>query len=509
MIAEEAQKAKAAFVAKVSHEFRTPLNMIIGLVDLMVKAPGIYGSELPPALMEDLQIVDRSCRHLAALVNDVLALSQAEAGRLVLYREWVDLGEIVHEALDVVRPLVEKKALSLEVDAPRGTPRVYCDKTRVRQVILNLLSNAARFTEVGQIVVRIAPRDGHVAVSVSDTGPGIEPDDAQHIFEPFTQAATSLWRDTGGSGLGLSISKQFVELHGGRIWLESQPGVGSTFSFELPIVPPAGPPTGPTRWMSEEWIWRERRSRTAPAGGPPRPRLVVCDPSGDLAAALRRLVDDEIEIASVSDPGILRREVEACPAHAIFVNAPAPERLWPAVCTVKQQVADTPVFGWSVQPQLRRVTEAGAAGYLVKPIERHDLEQALQQALSPARRVLIVDDDPDVLRLWSLMLRTCDQGLEIVTATSGAEALEKMRSSPPHLVLLDVVMPGMDGWQVLAHKRQDATLRDIPVVLVSAQDPVEQPPTSPGLLLAPGEAIPLSRLLRCSLEMSARLQAPD
>lgn len=508
LIAEEAQKAKAAFVAKVSHEFRTPLNMIIGLVDLMVKTPEIYGQELPPALVEDLNIVYRSCRHLAAMVNDVLALSQAEAGRLVLYREWVDVVDVVREALDVVRPLIEKKGLTLAVDVAAEIPKVYCDKTRIRQVVLNLLSNAARFTETGGISVRVMLRDGRVIVHVSDTGPGIAPEEAEHIFEPFTQASGHLWRDTGGSGLGLSISKQFVELHGGRIWLESAPGAGSTFSFELPVSPPILPVAGPTRWISEEWPWRERRSRSERSSAALRPRVIVCDCDDDLATLLEHTVGEGIEIAQTRDIEALRTELRACPAHAVLVNVSSPAHMWTTVHSIRREIQDTPIFGCTIRPRLEHVLRAGACEYLVKPVERHHLEQALCKGRQPVRRVLIVDDDPDVLHLWELMLRACDGGLEIITATSGSEALAHLQARHPDLVLLDVLMPDMDGWEVLERKRRDATLQDIPVVLVSAQDLTEQPVASDVLLVTIGGGIPLNKLVRCCLSLSAELLRP-
>ena len=237
-LAEEAQKSKAAFVAKVSHEFRTPLNMIIGLVALLTESPNVYGRQLPAELFEDLKIVRRNCEHLSGLVTDVLDLSQAEAGRLALRKERVNLAEIVEEALDVVWALLDKKHLRSEVQVPADLPLVYCDRRRIRQVILNLVSNAARFTDRGGIQVRVQPQGDLVAVSVIDTGPGILPEDLERIFEPFSQGSGELGGDRGGSGLGLSISKQFIEMHGGHIWIESQFGAGTTISFDVPISPP-------------------------------------------------------------------------------------------------------------------------------------------------------------------------------------------------------------------------------------------------------------------------------
>ncbi|MCX7838270.1 MAG: HAMP domain-containing histidine kinase, partial [Anaerolineae bacterium] len=242
LLAEEAQRAKAAFVANVSHEFRTPLNMIIGLVDLLLETPDIYGSDLPPALLEDLEIVHRNCEHLASMITDVLDLSQIEAGRLALHREQVNLAEVIERAVALTQPLIEKKGLSLQVSVPPDLPEVYCDRTRIRQVIVNLVSNAARLTERGSIRITAQHDANQIIVSVSDTGPGIAPEDAQRIFQPFYRGKTG---GQTGSGLGLSISKHFVELHDGEMSFESTVGVGTTFRFSLPIspfVPPTTPP---------------------------------------------------------------------------------------------------------------------------------------------------------------------------------------------------------------------------------------------------------------------------
>ena len=237
-VAEEAQKAKATFVAKVSHELRTPLNMIIGLVTLMIEAPEIYAVTLSPEMRKDLGIVNRNCEHLSHMVNDVLNLTQMEAGRLVLRRERLDLRKVIEAAVQSTSPLLEKKGLFMRQEIPPDLPLIYCDPTRIQQVVLNLVSNAVRFTDLGGITLRIEEQNQDVIVSVTDTGPGIRPEDRERIFEPFCQGTLGPWQGRGGSGLGLTISKQFIEQHGGRIWLDSEPGKGTTFYFSLPTVEP-------------------------------------------------------------------------------------------------------------------------------------------------------------------------------------------------------------------------------------------------------------------------------
>jgi signal transduction histidine kinase len=245
-IAEEARQAKAEFVANVSHELRTPLNMIIGFADVISQSPQVYGRRLPPSLMTDIAAIRRNADHLAALVNDVLDLSQVEAGRMALSRDWVALAPMLDEAVAVVQALFKARGLYLELEirldaTTTQLPLVFCDVTRIRQVIINLLGNAGRFTDVGGVLLRCGVGDDEAVISVADTGPGIAEEDQQRIFEPFQQADVSTRRRHGGSGLGLTISKQFVEMHGGRMWLESQLGVGTTIYFSLPLDQPTPP----------------------------------------------------------------------------------------------------------------------------------------------------------------------------------------------------------------------------------------------------------------------------
>jgi len=510
-IAEEAQRAKTAFVASVSHEFRTPLNMIIGLVDLMFESPEIYDVVLSPKMREDLEVVRRNCEHLSNMINDVLDLTQTEIGQLALHRERVDLREIIESSVEAVRPLLEKKRLALQVEFPDDLPEVYCDRTRIRQVILNLMSNAARFTEVGGITITVAHQDRQVQVGVIDTGPGIAPEDAGRIFEPFWQGTKPLWRDKGGSGLGLSISKRFVELHGGRMWFESKPGVGTSFFFTLPISMPMEHIVRPGHQLREEWVWREQAFK---AGQPTstdqlvKPRVIVCDETGMLYPRFTRCLDG-VEFVNAGDLVQAERNLRECPASALVINAVTADDPWALVEAVRKQAPGTPVIGCSVPRLTERALSAGALGYLIKPITRADLENALAAVGGPVRRVMVVDDDSEFLQLISRMLYTCDSALEIVTASSGEEALTALRGTLPDLILLDIVMPGMDGWQVLEAMRGDERLKDVSTFFVSAQDPAEQPLVSEFLLATMNGGLSLSKLLRCSLEISALLLAPE
>jgi signal transduction histidine kinase/CheY-like chemotaxis protein len=503
-VAEEAQKTKTAFVAKVSHEFRTPLNMILGLVNLIVETPEVYDRPLPPDVLEDLQIVYRNCQHLSGMIDDVLALSQAEAGRVTLHRERVNVTELITSAVGVVQPLLAKKALWLETDLDGDLPEVYCDRTRIRQVILNLVSNAARFTEEGGLRVRAAQQNAHVVVSVMDTGPGIAPEDAERIFEPFCQGIGRLWRDKRGSGLGLSISKQFVELHGGQIRFQSEPGVGTTFTFDLPISPPIQPDSTPSRWITENWEWFERTSRYRLPDTHYRPRFVICDETGALYPAA---VDhsDAVEWVGVRDLEQSAQELADCPANALLVNTGSVDDLWSVVDEARQTFRETPIIGCSLDTPLSKVYQAHARDYLIKPVTHDDLIGALDGVDRPVQRILIVDDDPDVVQLFTRMLHIHDPQLEIQAASSGQQGLELMRSQAPDLVFLDVVMPDMNGWRLLEIKNRDPALREIPAVFVSAMDPSEQPLESKVLMFSMGEGLTVHKLLDCSQWLSAAM----
>jgi signal transduction histidine kinase/CheY-like chemotaxis protein len=456
LIAEEAQRAKGDFVARVSHEFRTPLNMIIGLVGLMVDAPGVYAEELPPDLHRDLEIVHRNCEHLSGMIADVLDLSRVEAGRLMLHREQTDLAEVIDSAVAVVHPLVEKKRLALHVVLPDSLARVYCDRTRIRQVILNLLSNAARFTTGGAITVHVARRDRQIVVGVTDTGPGISSEDTNRIFEPFSQASSGTHHDRGGSGLGLSICKQLVELHGGRIWVESELAVGTTFYFSLPVAPPVDRAAPAGQWLREDWMWRESAftgGRAASTGELVKPRIVVCDETGALYPELARYSHD-VELVDTRNLDQAGQALQQCPAHALVVNTVAHDNLHLLVDEVKRRAPGTPVIGCAVPWPALRATEAGALGHLTKPVTQAELENAMRKVGRPLRRVLLIDDDTDVLPLLTRMLWVHLPSLEVVTATSGEQGLGELRDRLPDLVLLDIMLPDMSGWQVLELMRQ-------------------------------------------------------
>lgn len=512
-IAEEAQAAKTRFVARVSHEFRTPLNMIIGLTDLLIEKPENYDAVLSPRMRDALRVVHRNSQHLSDMVNDVLDLSRIETDHVVLRRERVPLRTIIQVAVEAVRPLIENKRLEMYLDIPEGLPDLYCDRTRIEQVVLNLLSNAVRYTDHGSIAIEASQQTRHLCVRVTDTGQGILPQDRERIFEPFAQGTSTVWRNKGGTGLGLSISKQFIELHEGRIWVESELGVGTTFAFELPLSSPIEdlallqPGARPGQKIQEEWLWHPRRAKPQLPDSHLRPRILVCDEGGSLFDALEHVAED-VELVHTKEKAETMAALRLVPAHALLLNMATLTELHSWVDEIPLVSKGTPVIGCSVPNSLAYARSLGLVGQIIKPVTRPNLARALQLVDTPVRRVLVVDDGADEIELLRQLLRAFDETLTVEAATNGQMALAMLALHPPDLMLLDIVMPDMDGWQVLKTMASDAALPKVPTLFVSAQDPYEQPPRSDFMVVATAEGFSSSQLVRCSLTLSKLLLQP-
>jgi signal transduction histidine kinase/CheY-like chemotaxis protein len=500
--AEEARRVKENFVANISHELRTPLNMIIGFCDMISQSPQAYGDRLPPMLMADIAIIRRNSQQLADLVNDVLDLSFVESGRMALSKEPAVLQRIVAEAVEAVRPLYESKGLYLDVQAPDQPAPVLCDPARIRGVLLNLLSNAGRFTNQGGVRVNMVLQAPEVTVSIADSGPGITASDQTKLFHAFEQLDPSIRRQYGGSGLGLVISRQFVELHGGHMWLESQVGVGTTFFFSLPLemqsaVPPAE--TRVQRWFNQ---YQTYEARSRPWRLPPSvvaARYVVVDQELRLAPLLRRYLDNA-EIVVVGDLPTALAALEHSPAQALIVN----QREVPADWAGHIPLATPLVTCWA--PGISAAQhELSVVRYLVKPINRQDLLEALEAFGERVHSVLLSDDHPDAQQLFTRMLTSSPRKYAVYHAVNGYQALELLRERKPDLLLLDLVMPDLDGLGVLRAKSQDPTIRDIPVIVISATDPSNTPVIMEALTVRRSQGLTTADFLACLQALSVAL----
>lgn len=495
--AEDSRIVKEQFVANVSHELRTPLNMITGFSEMILQSPKTYGGRIPAALLADLAVIHRNADHLANLINDVLDLSQMEAEQMVLSKEFAALGEIVAEAATSVRPLYELKGLYLRTIVPEDLPPLYCDRTRIQEVLLNLLSNAGRFTEQGGVMLQAMSDGTYITVSIADTGPGIAPDNIPMLFQPFRQLDASLQRRHSGTGLGLSISKRFVELHGGKIWAESKLGQGTTFLFRLPLRSHADAlaTAAATRWLNSDW---EHIQRTRPSAAPKivvRPRLVVLEESGDSLQRLLARHVEGVEIAPVTSLEEAHTELAQSLAKALVVNAVSVDQELARIEAAGILPLGVPALICAI-PGLRQVSEAlGVFGLLVKPISREMLLDALQRLQLKRGIILVVDDEPDALQLFGRILASFGRAYRVLLARDGQEAMAVVSECRPDLILLDLIMPNKDGFQVLADLRQDPVTQGIPVMIISARDPVGGPIVSSSLAITRQGGISATELL--------------
>ncbi len=493
--ADEARRAKEQFVANVSHELRTPLNMIIGFSEMALNSPETYGRPIPQSLLADLEIVLRNSQHLSSLIDDVLDLSQIEAGQMALMKEGAALSEIVDEAVIAVRPLFNSKGLTLRRDIPLNLPALYCDRVRIRQVLLNLLSNAGRFTERGGVQVCARLEEQAIIVSVADTGPGIVAEEMEEIFKPFQQVDGSVQSHWAGSGLGLSVSKHFVELHKGRMWLESEPGQGATFYFRLPLEEPVSPEVeGMMRFFSPYSTYVERSHIPSLPASANRPRLIVIEDGSALNRLLSRYLDNAELVPATSAEEALEA-IQTFPAQALLVNAAS---VGESLERIENEIAlpfGLPVIVCSLPDLGAAADSIGADDYLIKPISRDDLLAALDRLDKEIKTILIVDDEPDVLRLFRRMLASAGRNYRVLRASSAAQARQIMLDTAPDVVLSDLVMPEQDGYQLIAEMKADPALRDIPIVVTSARDPSSQPSVSKSLAVVRGGGIAIPQLL--------------
>ncbi len=464
--AEDARRLKQQFAQTISHELRTPLNLIVGFTELMVRSPDYYGVELSPAYVRDLSIVHRNACHLQNLVNDVLDLARIEAARMSFMPEETDPATLVQEAVNTARSLVESRGLALRTEVEAGLPRLWVDPTRIRQVLFNLLNNAERFTEQGSITVSARRRGEEVIFAVADTGVGIAAEDMPRIFQEFQQLDGSTHRRHGGVGLGLTISRQFVELHGGRIWVESRLGQGSIFSFSLPVARRDSP--GP-------------RNGQAPALPSPAPaasnddHLLLAVTHSPSAATLlnryvrgcRTVVVQDLEEAQRTAGQILPQAVLIDTTRE-SLDAEALRRLAQAWALPRSPFIACPLPG---EEPLRQRLAVDA--YLVKPISREGLWDVLRRFGEGVDHVLIIDDDADFTRLVERLLDSPLRRYDVVSAFSGHEGLELIRRQLPDLLLLDLVLPDIDGVQIIDRIRSNPAWRRLPIVVVSAQEEID------------------------------------
>ena len=500
---EDARMTKEAFVANVSHELRTPLNMIIGFSDEILERPDAYASALPCDLLEDVSAIRRNSEHLASLVDDILDLSEAETGHMRLLYETVDIRAVIQEAVQQVQLLFDKKRLLLRTYLPDNMPAIPCDPDRIRQVIINLLSNAGRFTECGGAEVSCQINDDMASISVSDTGSGVANEVVARLFEPFQQADPSIRRRHGGTGLGLAISKQLIEMHGGDIWMTSRVQQGSTVTFTLPLALPATPDPS-RRWFSpyDESTPRDRRSK-APAVEA-KPGLAIVE-EGEILSQIATRHLTGLEPMRRKTLTAARELVDAGAAVGVLINASSFAR-----GETSEQLAhmrfDVPILNCWMPDIYGQGRAMNIQEYLVKPILRGQMIETIRRIAPRGSKLVLADDDAEARQLFGRMIAGIDHPWQITMAADGDEALRYMRQEQPDILLLDLIMPGKDGFAVLREKSADPAIRDIPVVLISARDPQHEPIVSDRLSVRRAAGLSGRELIQAIEALTGALQ---
>jgi signal transduction histidine kinase/CheY-like chemotaxis protein len=461
--AEEARALKEQFVANVSHELRTPLNLIVGFTEMMYLEPESYpGAAWTTELRSDLGELFRASQHLQSLINDILDLSRIDASRLPMYRELHDIRTIVSDAVETLAPLLHQHRLTYLIHWPETLPKIFVDRTRIRQVLLNLLNNAVRFTDEGSISISGEEKEGAIVVAVHDTGIGIPNEELKVIFEEFRQLDPGL-RGRGGAGLGLALSRQFVELHGGQMWAESEVGMGSTFFFSLPL-PGAVAQTMPI-------VESPGRKHVSPSTGP----VLIIDSDPTIATMLSRYLGDW-QVCSATTPTEAEALVETLHPQAVIVNQ-SPDTIteaWLGALGPCSKRYDVPVFRCSIPSSSWLKQSTGLDDCLSKPITREELGAVVSTYCQETSTILVVDDNTGFVSLIVRMLGLLNPNYRVLTAYSGAEGMRLAREAAPSLVLLDLLLPDMDGFTVLAALRADPALEHTRVVAVTATSYAEE-----------------------------------
>jgi signal transduction histidine kinase/CheY-like chemotaxis protein len=455
--AEDARQLKEQFAANISHELRTPLNLVLGFTEVMHLTPEVYGgTDWPPTLKGDIYQIYRSSRHLLEMIDDILDLSRLQMSAFRLNREPTPIKLILEEGVDIAKDLFRERQVQFQVDLANDLPIVKVDRTRIRQVILNLINNAYRFTETGYVRLTARADEHEVFISVSDSGTGIPAEKVSFIFDEFYQVDGSLNRRHGGTGLGLAISKEFVESHGGEIRVESEVGVGSTFTFTIPIF--------------EEETKTELKSPENIAELPPtedKAVMLVIDSDPLVVTTVKEFMSN-YEVVQVDSLAALDTAISEYYPDIIVHNI-APHinhKAGPSLPTLVPWIeCSLPSRSWILK-------QLNVAASFVKPVTSVELIRAVQN-IGPVHDVMIIDDDPGFAQLVERILQTSGDHYSMQRIHTGDNAIERIKLKTPDVVLLDSTIPDSNGMLILDYMHNDAELASVPIILLSATNYAE------------------------------------
>jgi signal transduction histidine kinase/CheY-like chemotaxis protein len=474
--ANEARQLKERFAANISHELRTPLNLIMGFSEIMYMSPSVYGDVyFPPRLTRDIYQIHRSSKYLLEMIDDVLDLSHVELSNFTLNFETTPLNEFLNETVGILQSLFNDAHVQFHTDIAPNLPALELDKIRFRQVLLNLFTNAKRFTERGSVTLRVFTQEQAVIFEVIDTGIGIEADKLSMIFDEFYQVDYSLSRSHGGTGLGLAISKRFVEAHNGKISATSVLGYGATFTVSLPINDRAS-----VAYQADPLLPEDER------------QVVLFLEKDSLVISMVQRYLNQYQVVPIRERQTIPNAIEEWQPKAIIHNISPYQPYEPL--SVPDDVlyvqCALPGSSWMVE-------QLGVAACLAKPITSQMLAEQLAH-FKQVHTLLIVDDDLGFVQLVQRSLEMLYADLKILRAYDGGQALDMIKQSPPDLIFLDLAMPEMSGFEVIDALHADANLKTIPIVLITgtryANSELEQSST---LTLQKHDGLKPSEVLHC------------
>ncbi len=465
---ERANKMKSEFLANMSHELRTPLNAIIGFAEVLRDK---IAGDLNEEQVDFVNDIHSSGRHLLQMINDILDLSKIEAGKMELQYGVFPVPEAIEEVYTILKGLAGKKHLELKMAVLTDVKSIEADRVKFKQILYNLLSNAIKFTpENGKITLEAGVVDDMLQISVSDTGIGMKSEDQERVFKEFWQADSSFARKYEGTGLGLALTKRIVEMHGGKIWFESEYGKGSIFYFALPLI--ASPRTVPPKES-------ESRPRHAGTPGERNAKTVLVVEDDRMAADLLTLylTNAGYNVLTAVDGEEAIKKAQEFHPFLITLDIMLPKKDgWDVLSELKNTpgVADIPVIIVSIVDNKDLGFSLGAVEYLIKPIDRVKLIDTVSTCIPNERnkgrpmKILVVDDDENAVKYMSSMLENA--GFDVLKAYGGNAGINLAIQSNPDLIILDLMMPDISGFDVVEKLRVHPTAKGIPIIICSAKD---------------------------------------